>query len=335
MAHSYRRGVGGARRGLGGTYLLPRVVRLLVDTVILLGNSYAILASHGVVEYGIMPGSTSPRTLMIDTPALSPVESFCDVSQLHYYAAGAGDRTFVLLHGWGDTKEIWRTTLAALPGHIRVFAPDLPGHGGSPLNGAERMQDVAARVAAFCAAQGVSHVALVGHSMGGHIALELALTHPHLIERLVLVAPAALGSAMPPYTRLYLHDRYGWVALRASLLFYRTLDGLLRQWHPITGMERVLPGLRRAAFAARHDPEGLWRLLNSLFANSLDGRLECVNVPTLVINGDLDAVVPAGLSRQVASTIPGAQFVLVRGALHHPMDEQPEEFQRVLLEFLV
>jgi 3-oxoadipate enol-lactonase (EC 3.1.1.24) len=71
-----------------------------------------------------------------------------------------------------------------------------------------------------------------------------------------------------------------------------------------------------------------------LFANSLDGRLDQVRVPTLVINGDLDAVVPADLSRRVASAIPEAQFLLLRGALHHPMDEQPEAFQRALLEFL-
>jgi len=57
-------------------------------------------------------------------------------------------------------------------------------------------------------------------------------------------------------------------------------------------------------------------------------------VPTLVINGDLDAVVPSRLSQRVAAAIPEARFVLVRGALHHPMDEQPEAFQRLLLEFL-
>jgi pimeloyl-ACP methyl ester carboxylesterase len=53
-----------------------------------------------------------------------------------------------------------------------------------------------------------------------------------------------------------------------------------------------------------------------------------------VINGDLDAVVPSRLSQRVAASIPEARFALVRGALHHPMDEQPEAFQRLLLEFL-
>jgi len=53
---------------------------------------------------------------------------------------------------------------------------------------------------------------------------------------------------------------------RASLLFYRGVDALARQWRPITAMTRILPGVRRAAFAAHHDPEGLHRLLNALFA---------------------------------------------------------------------
>lgn len=271
---------------------------------------------------------------MIATSSISPTEAFCHISRLGYSVAGSGERSVVLLHGWGDTKAIWRATIAALSARARVFAPDLPGHGGSPLDGAERMQHVAARVAAFCAAQGLDRIALVGHSMGGNVALELTLTHPHLVERLALAAPAALGTAMPPYTRLYLQDGYGWAALRASLIFYQGLDALSRRWHPIASMERVLPGLRRAAFAAHHDPEGLHRLLNGLFANSLDGRLDQVRAPTLVINGNLDAVVPAALSQRVASAIPGAQFVLLRGALHHPMDEQPEAFLRALLEFL-
>lgn len=281
-----------------------------------------------------MISGTTPPIPMIDTPSISPTEAFCDVSRLCYSVIGAGERAIVLLHGWGDTKEIWRATLAALAARARVFALDLPGHGGSPRDGAERMRHVAARAAAFCAAQGIDQIALVGHSMGGNVALELTLTHPHLVERLTLVAPAALVAAMPPYTRFYLHDWYGWAALRASLLFFRGIDTLAHQWRPIASMERILPGLRRSAYAAHHDPEGLHRLLNGLFANSLEGRLDQVRVPTLVISGDLDAVVPAALSRQVASAIPGAQFILMRGALHHPMDEQPEAFQRVLLEFL-
>ncbi|WP_232280168.1 alpha/beta fold hydrolase [Roseiflexus castenholzii] len=275
-----------------------------------------------------------PPIPMIDTPAISPIEAWCAVSRLRYSAAGAGERVIALLHGWGDTKEIWHATIAALSARTRVFALDLPGHGGSPLDGAERMQHIAGRVAAFCTAQEIHRITLVGHSMGGNVALELTLTHPHLVERLALVAPAALGSAMPPYTRLYLQDGYGWAALRASLLLYRGLDALARHWRPIAGMERVLPGLRRATCAAHHDPEGLRRLLNGLFANSLDERLDQVCVPTLVINGDRDPIVPAELSRRVAAAIPDAQFVALRGALHHPMDEQPEVFQRVLLEFL-
>ncbi len=295
---------------------------------------FSVLTPPNPPEYGIMLLRTAPPIPMIDAPAISPIEAFCDVSRLRYSAAGAGERAIVLLHGWGDTKEIWHATVAALATGARVFALDLPGHGGSPLDGAERMQHIAQRVAAFCTAQRLDRVALVGHSMGGNVALELTLTHPHLAERLALVAPAALGTEMPPYTRLYLQDVYGWAALRASLIFYQGLEALSRHWHPIASMERVLPGLRRAAFAAHHDPEGLHRLLNGLFANSLEDRLDQVHVPTLVINGNLDAVVPAALSQRVASAIPGAQFVLLRGALHHPMDEQPEAFLRVLLEFL-
>lgn len=273
---------------------------------------------------------------MIESPPARETNAFCDASRLCYNAAGAGARAVVLLHGWGDTKEIWQSTLNVLASRARAraFAIDLPGHGRSPLAGAEQMRQVAERVAAFCIARNLSALMVVGHSMGGNVALELALSWPELVARLVLVAPAAQAPDMPPYTRLYLREHYGWPALRASLLFYRGLDAVARGWRPAAGIGRMLPGLRRAAFAARHDPAELHRLLGGLFANPLAERLSQVHVPTLVINGELDAVVPADLSRRMAAAIPGATFLMLRGALHHPMDEQPRAFQQALLEFL-
>lgn len=273
-------------------------------------------------------------SVMIQPALTTQTDTLCLASQLYYSAAGDGQEAVVLLHGWGDTREVWRPTLRALAPYARAFALDLPGHGGSPLARATQMRQVANRVATFCATRGLASIALVGHSMGGNVALELALNQPELVARLVLVAPAALASAMPPYTRLYLQNGYGWAALRASLLVYRGLDALSRGWRPLADAGRRAPGLRRAAVAAHHDPDELRCLLGGLFANPLDDRLGQVRAPTLVISGDLDAVVPVGLSRRVAAAIPGARFALVRRALHHPMDEQPEAFLQALLGFL-
>jgi len=71
-----------------------------------------------------------------------------------------------------------------------------------------------------------------------------------------------------------------------------------------------------------------------MFANPIGPRMAEVRVPTLVISGEFDPLVPPPLSQQVAHTIPGARYAVVRGAAHNPMDERPREFARILLDFL-
>src|SRR5690349_14735388 len=123
---------------------------------------------------------------------------------MSYLMVGAAGPAVVLVHGWSSFKEIWWSTLQALAPSVRAFAPDLPGHGDTPLPGPVSMRQVAGRLAQFCAARGLGRIGLVGHSMGGHVALELAVAPPALIDRLVLVDPAAQPADMPGYTRSYL-----------------------------------------------------------------------------------------------------------------------------------
>jgi 3-oxoadipate enol-lactonase len=264
-----------------------------------------------------------------------PVESFCETTRLSYLTAGASGPVVLLLHGWSAFKEIWWSTLAALAPHARVFAPDMPGHGDSPLHGSVRMGQIAARIADFCAARRLDSIVLAGHSMSGNVALELALARPDLVRRLVLVDPAAQTKDLPLYTRSYLGAERGWAALRVGLALARPL-ALVGQHVPHAHSGGfVLPALRRVAYMTRHDASALRVLLDNLFANPIDGRLADVRVPTLVISGEFDPLVPPALSRRVADAIPGARYAVIRGTAHNPMDERPREFARVLLEFLL
>ncbi len=268
-------------------------------------------------------------------PALGkPAEAFCNITNLSYLQAGDGGPAVVLLHGWGAFKEIWWSTLLALAPYVRAYAPDMPGHGDSPLQGNIRMSHLAARIAQFCAARGLERFALVGHSMGGNVALELVLARPDLVERLVLADPAAQPSDLPAYTRSYLGPATGWAALRASIALARPLSLVGYRVPHAHGGGVVLPALRRAAYMARHDAAALRALLEGLFANPIGRRLAEVRAPTLVISGEFDPLVPPVLSQRVAAAIPGARYAVIRGAAHTPMDERPREFARLLLEFL-
>jgi pimeloyl-ACP methyl ester carboxylesterase len=241
----------------------------------------------------------------------------------------------VLLHGFGASKEIWWSTVVELAALGRVFAPDLPGHGGSPLLQASRMPQIARRVSAFCDARGLRAIGLIGHSMGGNVAVELVLARPELVHRLVLVDPAAHSNEMPIYNgSARVNNLQRWAAFRAGMALAQKV-GVVGRYVPHRHRGGfVLPALRRASFLARHDVDALHQQLDSLFANPIGARLPELRVPTLVISGEFDPLVPPAHSRRVADAIPGARYAVVRRAGHNPMDERPREFERVLLDFL-
>ena len=263
-----------------------------------------------------------------------PVEAFCEKTRLSYIESGAGGPTVVFLHGWSAFKELWWSTLIALAPHAHSYALDMPGHGDSPLFGSASMRQIAERIERFCTTRGDGRIVLVGHSMGGNIALELALAHPDLVERLVLVDAAVQPAEMPIYTRSYLDQTFGWAVLRTSMAAARQI-AMVGRFVPHEHQGGVvLPALRRVTYMARHDADALRALLDSLFENPLGPRLADLHVPTLVISGEFDPLVPPPLSRRVAAAIPGAHYAVIRRAAHNPMDERPREFNAVLLDFL-
>jgi pimeloyl-ACP methyl ester carboxylesterase len=230
---------------------------------------------------------------------------------MRYITAGDGPAV-VLLHGWSDSKEVWRATMRALAPAMHVCAPDLPGHGESPLDGATGLRQVAERIGLLCDALGLDAITLVGHSMGGNVAAELALIRPELVHRLVLVAPAIYAAELPTFTRLCLSELVGWPALRL--------------WLAASG---GLGGVR----GSPPDPASLRQMLAMLFASDIPGRLTEIRTPTLVVTGALDLMVPARVSRRVTRDIPGARFALLPRSAHHPMVEQPADFAGALLAF--
>lgn len=280
-------------------------------------------SSHPSVENG------GPMATLVQ-----PIEHHCEATGLHYLQVGAGDDAVVFIHGWSAFKEIWWSALVAIAPFAQGFAPDLPGHGGSMQHPARDMAGIAGVLADFCRARGLTAVTLVGHSMGGNIAVELALARPDLVRRLVLVNPALQGSEMPSFTRSYLRPHHGWLALRASIALANQLSQFSTVIPHQHGGGMVLPIVRRLGYMARHDPELLHRLLGAMFRNSLLPRLPLISQPTLVIAGQFDPLVPLQLTRTAARAIPGAMLRLMPRAAHNPMDEQPALFESILLEFL-
>lgn len=261
-----------------------------------------------------------------------------------YLEAGSGPAV-VLLHGLGATNSSMLPTLAELSHDHHVFAPDLPGFGesGKPLR-AYHPAFYATWLHEFLDAAGIERAVLVGNSLGGRVAIEMALRHPARVERLVLFAPslafrrfrffqpvvrllaAELGALPMPVPR--------WLAMRVLWLMFAEPERLPAAWYEaaMDEFQRVFCTLRgRIAFvsAARQiyleaadGPHGFWE------------RLPALTRPALFLWGDQDLLVPAAFARHVEAALPRARSVVLPSCGHVPQFEHPVRTHRLVREFL-
>lgn len=225
-------------------------------------------------------------------------------------SSGAGP-PLVLVHGLSGSTRWWRRNVQALAPHFRVHLVDLVGFGGSRGRGHRFvLSEAAAALAEWMALAGAPRASVVGHSMGGLIAADLAASFPERVERLALVSAAAV-----PLGRRYIRHAGG-------------LLGALR--HTAPSFWPVL-----AADAARAGPATLLRAISQLLAADISPRLASIQAPALILWGEHDHLVPLALGRQLHGHLPRARFVVIPGAGHVPMWEHPEAFNRELLSFLL
>jgi len=222
----------------------------------------------------------------------------------------------VLIHSALGDSRLWRPQIDALRGRFEVVALDLPGWGEEPVP-AEAFSFVD-RAAALLPA------ALVGNSFGGAVALSTALAHGDDVRRLVLVAPSLPGWDFGDEMRAYFAAEEA--ALEAGDLDQAT-ELNLEFWVAPAHHDLVRP-LQRRAFelqTATDEPEVHWP------ANE---PLSSLQMPTLVVIGERDKEDLRAIARHLSEQIPNARLVEVPHAGHLVGVEQPEQLNRLLLEFL-
>jgi len=259
------------------------------------------------------------------------------VSALYHEVAGSGP-DLVLLHGWSLNLRVWERLTRHLAARFRVIAIDLPGHGhsdwdpkaASPAAQAWRVHETLAPL--------TERYMLLGWSLGGQLAIDLAAAMPAGIERLALVAttPRFLaapgwrcGSPRPRLSRLIhrLHVEGG-LAVRDFLALQ------VRGSAPATAA-RALALLTEAVHthgAAQLDAlvSGLARLRDS----DLRRALPQLSMPALVIAGQRDRVIRPAAGRALAAALPHASYVEIAGAAHAPFLSHPVQFLKHLTTFL-
>jgi pimeloyl-ACP methyl ester carboxylesterase len=260
-----------------------------------------------------------------------------------YLTAGGGP-PLLLLHGVGDDASDWLWAMALLARGYRVYAPDLPGSGGSAGPPAERYSPAffGGFVGAFLDAVGVDRAAVIGNSLGGLAALRFALSEPERAAALGLVASAGLGRSVNPALRSLALPGCGGLAVawgktrpgaaqrvlgRSALVFSRPWRAP-REW--LKGQYRLarLPGFLEAQLATARSQVGLKGQREVL----LD-RLPELEAPTLVVWGDRDRVLSPSQAREAMARLRNGTLELVPDCGHLPQVEQPERFVSTLARF--
>lgn len=244
----------------------------------------------------------------------------------------------VLLHGLGTTQQIWSLVVSALATERRVITLDLPGFGASaPAGDGFELHSVADRVSRALAAQRVrAPYDLVGHSLGGAVALTLAATRPRLVRRLVLVAPAGLQrpTRVPPLVlgagaegllaaRRLLAPLTDLAWGRRLLLAFAADDGA-----------RLSPAQARMMVQASAGARRISPAMVAIAQADLRPLLDANGVPLGLLWGARDRAVPAELALQVMAARPDAELELIDRAAHVPMVERPDEFSAALERLL-
>ena len=243
-----------------------------------------------------------------------------------------GKPAVLLLHGLGTDGASWAFQIPALLSKgMRPIILDIPGFGKSPLEKKNwSIADAAAEIAGLISNNLAGSLVLVGISMGGTIAIQIALDYPQYVERLVLVNTFAALRPNRLKDLSYLAVRF----IRANLLgVHAQAEMVAWRIFPEAGQEPLRKILINSILQS--DPAVYRAAMRSLGLFDVKKRLQQIKIPTLVVTGTLDSMVPPAVQAVLAEKIPGAQQVFITGGRHAVIVDQPERFNQVLLDFLL
>jgi pimeloyl-ACP methyl ester carboxylesterase len=261
------------------------------------------------------------------------------------YLTGGQGPVLVLVHGIASHSGAWRDVLPSLAEHFTVLAPDLLGHGQSAKpRGDYSLGAYASGIRDLMVALGHERASFVGHSLGGGVAMQLAYQFPERCERLVLVSSGGLGREVHLVLRA--------AALPGSeyVLPMLVAPALLQAGAAVgtfLGRIGLKPGPDLAEFARGYgslgDVETRQAFIQTLRAviepggqrvSARDRLYLASEVPTLIICGSEDRIIPAAHARRAHTEIPGSYFLEIPGAGHFPQLDRPRELATAIISFI-
>src|ERR1041385_1218923 len=261
-----------------------------------------------------------------------------DGQPLHYLRTGSGP-PLLLLHGLLGGAFCWRLNVDALSHRHAIFAVDLPGLGAcdAPRHLDCSMTAQAQRVVALLEQLKLENVDVVGSSWGGAIAMFLA-AQSRRVRSLVLAAPVNPWSGFGAGRIRLLKGRLGGALLRIAWPVSRPVHGIAVKW--MYGDPRRVPAGTIEGYSAQvMQPGRVHSILNSLRSwesdvNALIQAIPRITAPSLLIWGTRDSAVDLCSAEQLRRALPASELALIEGAGHLPFEETPDEFNRLVLDFV-
>ena len=260
------------------------------------------------------------------------------------FRRGGSGPDLVLLHGIGDSSESWAPLLPTLGQHFTVLAPDLLGHGASDKPRADySVAAYANGVRDLLDVLDIDRATVVGHSLGGGVAAQTAYQYPDRVERLALVSSGGVAKEVSPFLRALsapyaeltlpvtqlpgarlVGRALAEVAKRTPLDLGRDADDLLRVF------EGLPSGPARKSFTRTLRSVVDWR---GQLVTMLDRCYLAEGMPTLLVWGDRDGVIPVAHGHRAHAAMAGSRLEVFEGAGHFPHHAEPERFARLLVDF--
>lgn len=265
-------------------------------------------------------------------------------NRIAFRSAGEGP-VIVLIHGMAGSSETWAPLVAPLARRHTVVAPDLLGHGASAKpRGDYSLGALASGIRDLLAALGHDRATVVGHSLGGGVAMQFAYQFPERCERLVLVSSGGLGAEVSALLRaLSLPGAEYLLALGCAPGVMKARTAAAR-WLGRIGL-RPAPALTEVlrSYASLADADARTAFLHTLRAvvdvrgqrvSAADRLYLAAEMPTLIVWGDRDPFIPVAHAHEAHTSIAGSRLEIFEGSGHFPHRDDPERFTALVEGFL-
>jgi pimeloyl-ACP methyl ester carboxylesterase len=294
-------------------------------------------ARHADEEYG---ASAEPGWRSIDWPShVGQVE--IDGAPVNYVDIGSGDlEPIVFVHGLGGQWQNWLENIPRAAQERRVIAMDLPGHGLSPMPREEiSISGYGRCVNALCEQLGLGRVDMVGNSMGGYVAAEVAIQFPERIDQLVLVSAAGITSADIARAPILTVGRIMTAMVSYGAARHRKIAARPKSRHMALALVARHPSRLKADFAYEGffkgaGKPGFQEALRANLSYDFRHRLPDIRQPTLIVWGENDSIIPVKDAQEFQRLIPDSRKVVMEETGHVPMAERAPTFNELMMEFL-